>query len=86
MGGGNREHKTWHNGQSTAGAAVFQDDIALIGRSANSFGFRGDEHGNTIAIATPLGGDGPYWTGIGLIGSTTDVDVFSFTTAARVNC
>jgi hypothetical protein len=82
MGAGSREHATWHNGQSAAGAAVFQDDMAIIGRAANSFGFRADDHGNTTATATILGGGGPHWTGTGLVGTTTDVDMFSFTLAA----
>jgi uncharacterized protein YkwD len=82
MGAGSREHATWHNGPSAAGATVFQDDMAIIGRAANGFGLRADDHGNTIASATTLGGSGPHFTAAGLIGATTDVDMFSFALAA----
>jgi hypothetical protein len=74
------DHETWHNGQSAEGSEVYQDDIALIGRSANRFGFRRDDHGDTAATSTPLSVTERGWTSAGLIGATTDVDIFSFTT------
>lgn len=61
-----------------------QDDIAVIG-TANGFGFRTDDIGNTVGTATALVYSGPTGTistsaNIGIIGSRTDVDVYSFST------
>ncbi|MEX2142716.1 MAG: Calx-beta domain-containing protein [Pirellulales bacterium] len=76
----NLDHATWHNGQNSKGAAVYQDDIAMIGRAINRLGYRADDHGNTTATSSPLIPAGRGWTSAGLVGATTDVDVFSFTT------
>jgi hypothetical protein len=46
----------WHNRITEAGST--QDDIALIARSANVFGFRPDDHAATAGSATPLVGGG----------------------------
>jgi hypothetical protein len=58
-----------------------QDDLAIISSlsNGNNFGLRADDHGNTLAGATALIGDSPSTSGI--IGTRTDVDVFSFTTS-----
>lgn len=66
---------------TTSSSTTFQDDMAVIGRSANGFGFRVDEHGNTIATATVLtvSGTGSV-TGAGVIERMTDLDTFSFNT------
>jgi hypothetical protein len=52
-----------------------EDDIAIVG--GTYLGFRADDHGNTDATATALGG----WmlSGTGIIGSTADVDVVKIT-------
>lgn len=57
------------------------DDLAIIGSltNGNGFGLRPDDHGNTAATATPLAGTSP--TTPGLIGTTNDVDAFSFQTS-----
>jgi len=68
---------TWHNGTSSLGPTSYQDDIAQIARSTNVFGFRTDDHGNTIAAATPLAGGDAEWTGTGFVGVGGDVDWFS---------
>ncbi|MEX2140310.1 MAG: Calx-beta domain-containing protein [Pirellulales bacterium] len=75
------DHETWHNGQSENGAQAYQDDIDMIGRATNRFGFRPDDHFDTFAGATLLNATGFDWTSAGLIGATSDIDVFSFTTA-----
>lgn len=73
------EHTYWHNGLIEDGTQ--QDDMARIARSVNGFGYRADDHGNTIAAATPLTGVGSGYTATGIIGSNTDVDVFSLSLA-----
>jgi hypothetical protein len=61
-----------------------QDDLAVIGRAANGFGFRADDHGNGLDQATPLivSGTGDGVTGVGVIHAIGDVDYFSFTSGA----
>jgi Metallo-peptidase family M12B Reprolysin-like len=71
----------WWYGTSTS-ASTFQDDLAVISRPTNLFGYRADDHGNTAAAATPLAGSGSLLTGSGILTSTSDVDYFSFDTAA----
>ena len=73
---------TWTNGTSVS-ATTLQDDIAVIARAANGFGLRPDDHGNSLAAATPVtvAQDGVTVTASGIIGAASDVDYFSFTTA-----
>lgn len=71
----------WWNG-TTSSASTFQDDMAVIARSTNLFGYRPDDHGNTAASASTLVVDTASVRGSGIIHSASDVDVFSFTTDA----
>jgi hypothetical protein len=73
----------WWYGTSSTSATSFQNDPAVIARTANGFGFRTDDHGNTAATATPLtvAGTGAV-SGSGVIEQMTDLDYFSFSTAA----
>ncbi len=67
---------TWATGTNTSG--VFQDDMAVLANSTNGFGYRSDDHGDTIGIATPLAQVGNTWSGAGIVGTNADVDVLSF--------
>lgn len=70
---------TWDAGENDQGH--FQDDMAVIASANNGFGYRADDHGNTIATADPLRSLTPWLqTGHGIIEQMNDVDVFSFTT------
>jgi hypothetical protein len=69
---------TWYNGTSSLGATTYQDDMAVIVGTANGFGFKADDRGNTQATASPLSVSGNSWTGSGLVGQNSDSDVFSF--------
>jgi hypothetical protein len=82
MGTSNVSITTWHNGTSSAGPTTYQDDMAVLAGSVNGFGYRNDDHGNTSAAATPLTSAGGTWSGSGIIGTNTDVDVFSFDVSA----
>lgn len=70
----------WWYGTSSISATSYQDDMALIARPANGFGYRSDDHGDTVTSATPLVLSGGQASGAGIIGSTADRDYFSFTT------
>ncbi len=65
---------TWHNGTSSQGADVFQNDMALLSGSLNGFGYRADDHGDDSAAATPLPTNSSLLPGI--IETNDDVDVF----------
>lgn len=70
---------TWWNGQ-TVSAGTYQDDIAVIARSANGFGYRPDDHGGGVGASTALALSGGTYSGSGIIGNLGDGDWFSFTT------
>ena len=70
---------TWFNG--LAEGDVPQDDMAMIARPQNVFGYRADDHANTISGATPLPTVGSTFVGQGVISVISDVDVFSINTS-----
>jgi hypothetical protein len=77
------DRTTWDAGPTDEGPDTFQDDLAVLGRPANGFGFRADDHGDTPATATPLTLSltvrAPL-TGKGIINDwKTDADFFKFT-------
>ena len=67
---------TWYNGTNSNG--VFQDDMAVLANTTNGFGYRSDDVGNTTGSATALTKAGNTWSGAGIVGTNTDVDMFSF--------
>lgn len=69
---------TWSDGTTTS-ATTYQDDMAVIARSANGFGYRTDDHGD-LNSATMLAFVGNNATASGLIEKMSDEDAFSFTT------
>lgn len=60
-----------------------EDDLQII-TTRNGFGYRSDDHSNNIGNATPIkfstNGDASASENKGIISTTSDVDVFSFTT------
>ena len=74
--GGTYVSAVWAVGEKSPG--VWQDDMAVLGNTTNGFGFRSDDVGNTTGSATALTTAGNTWSGEGIVGTNTDVDVFSF--------
>jgi fibronectin type 3 domain-containing protein len=72
----------WWNGTSTASSEIIQDDMAVLSRVANNFGYRDDDNGNIAGAATPLTVNGNQLSADGIIERNGDVDFFSFTTQA----
>ena len=68
----------WSNGDYTD-ANRFEDDLAII-TTDNSFGYRDDDYGNSLADATAINtkGDGGFISTYGIIERNTDTDVFEF--------
>ena len=56
--------------------------MAILAGNTNGFGYRSDDHGDTMATATGLTKVGNTWSGAGIIGTNSDVDAFSFTVTA----
>ncbi len=72
----------WSNGQSAVSSTTLQDDMAVIARSTNGFGFKADDYANTFSSAftlTPVSG---VVTASGLINAASDIDWFAFTTSS----
>ncbi|MEZ6096847.1 MAG: zinc-dependent metalloprotease family protein [Pirellulaceae bacterium] len=66
----------WSKGEYV-GNTTTQDDLAIITSNANGFGYKADDHGNTIATATNI--DMASSTEIfdwGIISKSSDVDLF----------
>lgn len=78
--GGVRSFATWTSGINAGG--TFQDDMAMIASTTNGITYRADDFGSTIATATPLASSGGMWTGSGIVGTNSDMDMFSFTITA----
>lgn len=70
----------WWYGQSALAGGPMQDDMAVIARPANLFGYRPDDHGNTVGAATALNQSGLNVYGSGVITTPSDADYFSFST------
>jgi hypothetical protein len=71
---------TWHRGNTSQGAGIYQDDISILAGATNNFGLRADDFSNSFSTpsALPMSGTGVNFSG--LVGSRSDVDVFRFTT------
>ncbi len=74
------DFSTWSNGPLVVGGPQ-QDDIAILAGATNGFGYRSDDRGDTAATATSLASTGNAWSGSGIVGTNTDVDMFAFTVA-----
>lgn len=66
----------WSKGEYP-GANNTEDDVAKIGSAGAPS--RADDHANSLASATPLGGDPGAVSQAGIIENRTDVDLFGFT-------
>lgn len=77
-----RNLTTWHYGTSVVGCSTYQDDISVIAGSANNFGLRPDDIGNTHVDATNVNFSATGFGTSGLINSATDKDVFKFSLAS----
>jgi uncharacterized repeat protein (TIGR01451 family) len=74
------QRTTWHNGPNNLGSTSLQDDMAILANSSNGFGYRADDFGSTLALASALANSGGTVNFAGRIGSNTDQDWFEFTT------
>ncbi|MCA9063765.1 MAG: hypothetical protein KDA96_11920 [Planctomycetaceae bacterium] len=75
------EREVWSNAADDNGVNSLQDDMAVMTRAANqTFQYRIDDHGNTIATATKINVTSPQVSASGILERTGDVDYFSVET------
>ena len=87
--GYNRNVTQWDRGEyfasnndgSGANYNAGPDDLAII-TTGHGFSYRSDDHGDQAATASPMIQVGTSVSGAGIVETTTDVDVWSFTTGA----
>ncbi|HEX8914822.1 MAG TPA: zinc-dependent metalloprotease family protein, partial [Humisphaera sp.] len=72
----------WWLGTSATNSTTIQDDVSVISRSTNGFGYRPDEAGDTPAAAAALTVSGGSASASGVIATTADVDYYAFDTGA----
>ena len=72
-----RNLSTWHNGTSSMGCNVVQNDINVIAGTTNNFGLRSDDHLDTHTSASPIS-IGFASSASGIINDAADRDVFKF--------
>lgn len=67
----------WWSGTSTSSTKI-QDDLAVLSREENGFGYRPDDYGDTFAQAEVLNFSDNRANVSGIVGQMSDVDVFRF--------
>lgn len=72
----------WWKGTTPMAPNDIQDDMSKLASSSNGFGFRTDDRGNSASTARALSVSASTLTGNGVIEKTSDLDFFSFYTAA----
>jgi hypothetical protein len=66
----------WWYGTNDREPGSIQDDLAVIASATNGFGYRPDDHGNTVATADHLNISGTSISAAGVIEQASDVDDF----------
>src|SRR5206468_11624899 len=80
MGYGYGKRNVWWSGPSSNSSADIQNDVGIIARSSNGFGYRQDDHPGSYSSAEMLGGAGRTRSAAGVIEKSTDRDWFGFNT------
>lgn len=80
MGNGYYKNQTlWHYGANPYGCTNFQDDLSIITSASNGFGFRTDDHSDSVSSCTQANFSNNQFDISGIIERATDVDVVKFT-------
>ena len=82
MGNGlTKARTTWHDGTSIS-ATTYQDDLAVISRTFNAFGYRQDDHGGLDSPTVLTLDDSGNAQVVGVIERNNDIDAFTFEVTA----
>lgn len=73
--GYSRNLTQWNNGANPTGCTNYQDDLGIITGLNNGFGYRMDDHANTIVTATPAEFANNKFSIGGLIERNDDIDI-----------
>ena len=73
----------WHYGSNPFGCSYMQDDLGIITRTANGFGYRTDDHKNTRTEATKVSLVNNRFSVSGVIERPNDVDIIRFEMPVR---
>jgi prepilin-type processing-associated H-X9-DG protein len=76
--GYNQNFTLWANGPNSFGCTSYQSDLDIITSAPNRFGYRQDDHGDTITEATAALFTNNQFDINGIIQQNTDEDVFRF--------
>jgi hypothetical protein len=68
----------WNMGPTPSTCGTIQNDLTIIAGTKNGFGFRNDDHADSITKASSLTISNQQFNLDGIIGKTEDVDVFKF--------
>jgi hypothetical protein len=80
MGAGYNQNMTlWNNGPNSMGCGSVQDDLSVITKAANGFGYRTDDHTDVYATASPATFSSGQAIISGVIEKTDDKDLFKIT-------
>lgn len=75
------ERNTWTNGPGPVAVNQLQDDLAILtGPTNQTFAYRADDFGNTVATASLLDTSSPNVSASGIIERNDDIDLFRFDT------
>jgi len=66
----------WHNGPNSFGCNSLQNDLQVLASSANGFGYRTDDVGNTTTAAAAVNLTNNNYAISGFVNNTTDQDFF----------
>jgi len=81
--GYNQNFTLWANGPNSFGCTNYQSDLDIITSAPNGFGYRQDDHGDTITNATPALFTNGQFDINGIIQQNTDEDMFRFIMPAK---
>jgi hypothetical protein len=81
--GYNQNFTLWSNGSNSLGCTNYQSDLDIISSTGNGFGFRGDDHSDSAANATPVFLVNKQFEIAGIIQKNTDQDMFRFSMPER---
>ena len=83
--GYNQNFTLWANGPNSFGCTSYQSDLDIITSAINGFGYRQDDHGDTITNATAVAFTNNQFEINGIIQRNTDEDMFRFIMPGKEN-
>ena len=83
--GYNHNFTLWSNGPTSQGCTNYQSDLDIIASGNNGFGYRNDDHSDSLVNATPVLFTNKQFDIAGIIHQNTDQDMFRFSMPDRAH-